>query len=93
MDRMDVFRLIDEERQYQSKWPAEFDDANTPNDWVAYIAMHLGKAVTMPWNRETFRKSMVKVAALAVCALEREHYAPRHYDGWEQQSGEPKHVK
>lgn len=82
MNREDVFTLIDNERKYQqAKWGNEFDDKNTPNDWVAYIAIYLGKAVTLPWNREAFRTAILKVAALAVAILEREEYAARHYDG------------
>lgn len=81
MDRLEVYRMIDAERAYQNqRWPREFDDAHTPNDWVSYIARYLGAAVTLPWNRDIFRKAMVKVAALAVAVLEREDYAPRHYD-------------
>lgn len=80
MDRSQVYDLIDIERAYQSKWPKEFDDANTPNDWVCYIVKYLGKSVTLPWDRTAFRTAIVKVAALAVAILEREEYAPRHYD-------------
>lgn len=81
MDRAQVYELIDQERAYQgTKWSQHFDDCNTPNDWVCYIAKYLGKAVTMPWSRVAFREALVKVAALAVAALERENYAPRHYD-------------
>ena len=81
MDRNEVYALIDAERAYQStKWSKEGDDKSTPNDWVAYIAIYLGRAVTLPWNRNTFRTAMVKVAALAVAVLEREEYSPRHYD-------------
>lgn len=81
MERKEVFDLIDGERTYQNKkWGAAFDDKNTPNDWVAYIAIYLGRAVTLPWNRETFRTAILKVATLAVAILERETYADRHYD-------------
>lgn len=80
MERSQVYALIDAEREYQSKWPPEFDNANTPNDWVSYIVKYLGQSVTLPWNRVTFRTAMVKVAALAVAVLEREEYSPRHYD-------------
>lgn len=80
MLRSEVYDLIDAERAYQAKWGDEFDNKNTPNDWVAYIAAYLGKSVTLPWNRQAFRTAMVKVAALAVAVLEREEYAPRHYD-------------
>jgi hypothetical protein len=81
MNRTQVFNLIDQERTYQNqKWGETFDNKNTPNDWVAYIAVYLGKAVTLPWNRETFRTAILKVASLAVAILEREDYSPRHYD-------------
>ena len=81
MKRQEVFDLIDEERAYQAgKWGTAFDDLNTPNDWVAYIAIYLGKAVTFPWDRDAFRTAILKVASLAVAILEREEYGPRHYD-------------
>jgi hypothetical protein len=81
MLQSEVFDLIAGERAYQNKkWGTEFDNKNTPNDWIAYIAIYLGKAVTFPWNREAFRTAILKVAALAVAVLEREDYAPRHYD-------------
>lgn len=81
MDRLEIFKAIDDERRYQDqKWGREFDDLNTPNDWVAYIAKYLGNAVTLPWNGDAFRKALTKVAALCVAALERYKYADRHYD-------------
>jgi hypothetical protein len=81
MERADVYKMIDTERAYQnSKWGDEFDNANTPNDWVAYIAIYLGRAVTLPWNRDAFRTAILKVAALAVAVLERDEYAPRSSD-------------
>ncbi len=80
MTRAEVYKLIDAERAYQGKWAASFDDKNTPNDWIAHTTKYLGQAVTSPWSHETFRKHVVKVAALAVAILEREKYAPRHYD-------------
>lgn len=81
MERRKVYELIDAEREYQAvRWLEQFDCANTPNDWVAYITHHLGKAVTLPWSMDAFRTALVKVAALAVVILEREDYAPRHYD-------------
>jgi len=80
MNRSEVYAAIDAERAYQAKWGLEFDHANTPNDWVTYIVKYLGQCVTLPWNGDTFRKQMVKVAALAVAALEQYDYAPSHYD-------------
>jgi len=83
MKREDIFKAIEAERAYQdSKWGTEFDDKNTPNDWVAYITAYLGKSISVskPWDEEVFRTAMLKVAALSVAVLEREDYAPRHYD-------------
>lgn len=81
MLREHIFVDINGEREYQiAKWGNEFDAKNTPNDWVAYISKYLGQTVTMPFNEDVFRTQMLKVAALAVAALEQETYAPRHYD-------------
>ena len=49
---------LDDERKYQltkgregklegeSGWSYDFDDRNTINDWLAYINIYLGRAVT-----------------------------------------------
>ena len=81
MTQEEIFSEIQFERHYQAaRWSNEFDDANTPNDWVAYMVKYLGEAVTLPWDRAQFRQALVKVAALCFAALERETYAPRHCD-------------
>lgn len=64
-------------------WGDEFDDKNTANDWVAYIAKYTGQAVTLPFDRERFEEQMKKVAGLAVSAIaasRRGGPAKRHYD-------------
>lgn len=77
---------IREERAYQrGRWGDEHDAKSTPNDWLAYIVYYAGKAVTLPWSPITFRKSLVKVAALCCAAIEwcdrtDGHMAKRHYD-------------
>lgn len=79
--RRDIYDNIEAERSYQNeRWGTAFDDKNTPNDWVAYITKYLGQSVTMPFNDDTFRVQMLKVAALAVAVLEQDKYALRHYD-------------
>lgn len=79
--RLEIFEAIADERDHQDdKWGEDFDALNTPNDWVAYITAYAGKGVTLPFNEPLFRASMLKVAALAVAILERDNYAPRHYD-------------
>lgn len=81
MDRADIFKKIDHERDYQEqKWGPKFDKRNTPNDWVAYLVQYVGKAVTLPFDINAFRLAVFKVAALCVAILEREQYAKRHYD-------------
>lgn len=64
-----IVKNILDERDYQDrKWGGErYDDKHNEHDWSAYIVEHLGKAITNP---HTFRTQMVKVAALAVAAIE-----------------------
>jgi hypothetical protein len=72
-----------EERLYQvDKWGDKIDKNNTANDWVAFIAQYLGKAVTLPWNKDTFQTMLVKVATLCAAAYEwsERGMAKRHYD-------------
>lgn len=77
MERVDVYGLIDGERLYQDqKWGQENDNKNSPNDWIAYITAYAGKAYSFPFNEAQFRQYLVKVAALAVAALEQEEFAP-----------------
>jgi hypothetical protein len=93
MNRQTIYAAIEAERAYQDeKWGTDFDVANTPNDWVTYITKYLGQAVTMPWDGKRFREQMLKVAALAVAALEQEDYAPRHYDAAAQNEVAPRRV-
>lgn len=80
------FDRMKTEREYQvKKWGDEFDRKNTPNDWMAYILSYAGKAVTMPWNADTFKNMLVKVAALCAAAYEwceqtDGNMPKRHYD-------------
>ena len=72
MTRAAIHAEIDAERDRQDRmWGGpDHDNLHTPNDWVAYLAKHLGKAVHWPWTPEGFRKQMVVVGALAVAAIE-----------------------
>jgi len=82
----EIFKEIKREREYQNyKWGNEFDDKNTSNDWIAYIAAYLGQVWTCPFNAEEYRKNLIKVAALAVAAVEtydrlNGEIAKTHYD-------------
>lgn len=81
MTRKEVFDAIENERSYQNgKWGNDFDEKNTPNDWVAYISKYLGQSVTMPFDVEKFRTQILKVATLCTAALEQTDYSARHYD-------------
>lgn len=80
-----VYEELKVERNYQDqKWGHDFDDKNTLNDWLTYINIYGAKAAAMDVSKEDQRKYMVKVAALAVAALEtfdrNDGFAPRHYD-------------
>ena len=85
MSRQNIFNMIDSEREYQdAKWGPEFDDRNTANDWCAYINNYASRASTFDLNQDEFEIAMLKVAALAVAAIETSRRnagpAPRHYD-------------
>lgn len=76
MNRFDIYQSIDNERAYQdAKW-GDSDDQNTEYNWAAYIGAYTNRSLIgfpgqTPERREAFRKDMIKVAALAVAALER----------------------
>ena len=73
-----VLGEIGEERRRQQAAPAigELDRSNSRSDWVAYINAYAGRAASnVPRNVRdvgscAFRSMMVKVAALAVAAIE-----------------------
>ena len=73
-----VLEEIKAEREYQiEKWGTDADvKLNTPNDFVSYISHHASKWFNggfEPYNSDVvdaYRKQMIKVAALAVAAVE-----------------------
>ena len=73
-----IFEEIRKEREYQkTRWGDETDDkVNTPWMWTAYITQYAGKWMAgtfMPLKGnvvDSFRKSMITVATLAVAAVE-----------------------
>jgi hypothetical protein len=84
-NRVELFKEIELERAYQdNKWGDEFDKKNTINDWASYINIYLGRACEMGRPKNQQRENLIKVAALAIAALERFDenlgFAPRHYD-------------
>jgi hypothetical protein len=72
MSDLTIYEEIQLERQKQDKeWGGPMhDDNHNPHDWITYIVKHLGKSITWPFNMDTFRYQMIRVAALAVAAIE-----------------------
>jgi hypothetical protein len=70
--RESIYAEIDQERAAQdAEWGgAEHDDSHGAVDWAAFIRKHLSKAFQLPLERATFRRQMVRIAALAVAAVE-----------------------
>lgn len=80
-----ILQSIRDERAYQdAKWGKEFDARNTINDWVTYIHNYAADACAWLIDKEAQKRSLIKVAALAVAAIQRCEenggFAPRHYD-------------
>ena len=73
-----IFGEIAGERAYQdNKWGTEVDDTkNTPWMWASYVAQYAtswmrGKFLPLASDdTDLFRKAMIKVAAIAVAAVE-----------------------
>lgn len=69
--RQQIFNEIGTEREYQiHKYGNDLDAKNTANDWLAYVASYIGRALTRPWNPDKFRLGLIKVAAVCVAAVE-----------------------
>lgn len=68
LPRTAIYKTLNAERDAQdAEWGGQqHDQDHTPNDWIAYITKHAGKAA----GGNDFRAQMVKVAALAVAAIE-----------------------
>lgn len=69
-----IFDDIREERQKQdAEWGgAQHDDHHDGYDWAAFIVVHLGRAIAagQKLDMATARRQFVRVAALAVAAIE-----------------------
>ncbi len=81
----DIYHAIRREREYQNDlWGPEFDDKNTANDWVTYITKYAAKTADIPMTQGHYEIAMLKVAALALAAIEaskrNDGLPPRHYD-------------
>lgn len=69
---MSIYDEIKEERTRQrEEWGgADHDIKHNTHDWIAFIAKHLGKAVMWPFDKKVYRYQLIRVAALAVAAVE-----------------------
>ena len=89
-----IIKDIEKEREYAAQyWDEDFDRNNSINDWAAYINQYLARGTKMrpsdfsespDEQKVRERAAMVKVANLAISALEAfdkngEFYG-RHYD-------------
>ena len=85
MNRREIFDAIQSERDYQdNRWGTDFDDENTVNDWGTYVNQYVARATKMGATTDEQKQALVKVAAIAVAALEtigrNGKLALRHYD-------------
>jgi hypothetical protein len=62
--------IIAERAKQEQMWGNENDDAHSEEAWSAIITHELGQACFHEDNSATFRKQMIKVAAVAVAAIE-----------------------
>ena len=76
MGRDLIFKEIDEERARQDgQWGGKgYDDKHDVRDWVAYVLNFLARTVAKEanwgFNLKRAREAFVKVAALAIAAIE-----------------------
>jgi hypothetical protein len=79
MTQNQILQEIKEEREHQDKkWGGpDHDDLHSPYEWASFIITYLGQAVTYTVNEvdpkramRSFRYNMIKVASLAVAAIE-----------------------
>lgn len=63
-------QILEERVRQDEEWGAVHDQGHKAWDWVALIVKHLGRAVLDTKCSEVFEEQMVRVAALAVAAIE-----------------------
>ena len=88
MKRKDVYKLIDEEREYQDeKWGE--DKQNSIEAWLVYIEDYLNAAkhsITRSTDIVTYGKAKCnirKIAAMAICAMEQHDIMSRDQESQE----------
>ncbi len=67
--------VLDEVKQERERQDAmwggpDHDNYHGPDQWCCLLMERLGKAADMGISRDTFRRRLVQVAALAVAAIE-----------------------
>lgn len=85
MDRQEVYKLIDGERDYQdSRWQScESKGIHSYSEWILYMndylqeATHVCARVADPECREKVGNIMRKLAAMSVAAIEQNGAPPR----------------
>lgn len=85
MDRQDVYKIIDGERDYQDQFWGDIDDSRwSPTDWCVFIRQYLDKAEkamlgakTVTIARDKQMENIRKIAALAVACMENNHTPER----------------
>lgn len=80
MERSEVYKAIDTERDYQDKKWAEFSDSNNSwADWTIYIEQHLRKAKEHIYDSHNpkFLDEIRKIAALCVACAENSYILKR----------------
>lgn len=67
-----LWEEIEIERKAQDEvWGGpEHDDDLTVSDWIALVCKHAGKAFMFPFDGRKFRRQMIRVAAIAVAAIQ-----------------------
>jgi quinol monooxygenase YgiN len=70
--KAEVYKDIIDERVRQDKqWGgADHDDEHLPRDWTMFIEQYTSEAWDKHDDPDAYRKAMVKVAALAIAAIE-----------------------
>jgi len=69
MSTQSVLNEVAQERERQINTYGWDDSLNSKNDWAAYVTTYAGRARDERIG-EDFRRNMIKVAALAVAAIE-----------------------
>lgn len=75
MDRKDIYKLIDDERDYQDFLPQhskELDKSHNTADWILFMEDRLNRAKKAVYDldQEKAFEEIVKVMALGVACLE-----------------------